>query len=119
MPELVELWRNTGQRGLLIASYNRLEKRLGAMTPGAEAVRVPAHLAPPGSLQAKQLRPLHIQLSLGQSCHRQKVLHVRAQDRTQAHRRVSKAENLHTEIAAKLELERSYLVLKIPGKPPT
>ena len=37
-----------------------------------EAVCVPAHLAPPGSLQAKQLRHLHIQLSLGQSCHRQK-----------------------------------------------
>ena len=37
-----------------------------------EAVRVPAHLAPPGSLQAKQLYHLHTQLSLGQSCHRQK-----------------------------------------------
>ena len=26
MPEQVELWRNTGQRGLLIASYKRLKK---------------------------------------------------------------------------------------------
>ena len=43
-----------------------------AITPEAEAVRVPAHLAPPGSLQAKQLHHLHAQLSLGQSCHRQK-----------------------------------------------
>ena len=38
----------------------------------AEAVCVPAHLALPGSLQAKQLHHLHAQLSLGQSCHRQK-----------------------------------------------
>ena len=36
-----------------------------------EAVHVPAHLAPPGSLQAKQPRHLHAQLSLGQSRHRQ------------------------------------------------
>ena len=36
-----------------------------------EAVHVPAHLAPPASLQAKQLRHLHTQPSLGQSCHRQ------------------------------------------------
>ena len=43
-----------------------------AITPAAEAVRVPAHLEPPGSLQAKQLHHLHAQLSLGESCHRQK-----------------------------------------------
>ena len=43
-----------------------------AITPVAEAVRVPAHLAPPGSPQAKQLCHRHAQLSLGQSCHRQK-----------------------------------------------
>ena len=36
-----------------------------------EAFCIPAHLAPPGSLQAKQLHHLHAQLSLGQSCHRQ------------------------------------------------
>ena len=36
-----------------------------ALTPAAEAVRVPAHLALPGSLQAKQLCHLHAQVSLG------------------------------------------------------
>ena len=44
-----------------------------AITPMEEAVRVPAHLAPPVSLQTKQLCHLHTQLSLGQSCHRQKM----------------------------------------------
>ena len=43
-----------------------------AITPAVEAVSVPAHLAPPESLQAKQMCHLHAQLSLGQSCHRQK-----------------------------------------------
>jgi len=47
-----------------------------AITPAAEAVRVPAHLAPPGSSQDKQLHHLHAQPSLGQSCHRQKKCHV-------------------------------------------
>ena len=42
------------------------------MTLGAEAVHVPAHLVPPGSLQAKKLHHLHAQLLLGQSCHRLK-----------------------------------------------
>ena len=72
MPEQAELQRKTGQRGLLIASYKRLEKKKTdrAVTPAAEAVRVPAHLAPPGSPQAKQLSHFHAQLSLGQSCHR-------------------------------------------------
>ena len=46
-----------------------------AVTPGVEAVRVPAHLVLPGSPQAKQLHPnSHAQLSLGQSCHRQKIV---------------------------------------------
>ena len=74
MPEQVEPQRKTGQRGLLIASYKRLEKTLSdrAVTPAAEAVCVPEHLALPGFLQAKQLLHLHTQLSLGQSCHRQK-----------------------------------------------
>ena len=49
------------------------------ITPAAEAVHVPVHLAPPGSPQAKQLHHLHTQLSLGQSCHRQKVLCLCAQ----------------------------------------
>ena len=43
-----------------------------AITPAGETVCVPAHLALPGSPQAKQLCHLHTQLSLGQSCHRQK-----------------------------------------------
>ena len=42
------------------------------MTPSVEAVSVSEHLALPGSPQAKQLHHLHTQLSLGQSCHRQK-----------------------------------------------
>ena len=37
-----------------------------------EAVCVPAHLAPPGSPQAKQLCYLQAQFSLGQNCCRQK-----------------------------------------------
>ena len=41
MPERARLWRKTVRRGLLIASYKRLEKR--AMTPAVEAVRVSAH----------------------------------------------------------------------------
>ena len=62
-----------GPRGLLIASYKRLKKRLNrAITPVVEAVHALAHLAPPGSLQAKQLCHLHTQLSLGQSCRSQK-----------------------------------------------
>ena len=43
-----------------------------AIIPGTEAVRVPAHLALPGSPQAKQLRHLPAPLSPGQSCHQQK-----------------------------------------------
>ena len=45
-----------------------------AITLVVEAVRVPAHLVPPGSPLPKQLRHLHAQLSLGQSCRRQKSL---------------------------------------------
>ena len=45
-----------------------------AITPAVEAVHVPAHLASPVTLQAKQLHHLHTQLSLGQSSHRQKSL---------------------------------------------
>ena len=50
------------------------------MTPAAEAARVPARLAPPGSPQAEQLHHLHVQLSLGQSCHMQKVFSLCTQD---------------------------------------
>ena len=50
-----------------------------AITLATEAVCVLEHLALPGSLQAKQLHHLQAQLSLGQSCHRQKksCVHVR------------------------------------------
>ena len=54
--------------------YKRLEKDSDrATTPGVEAVHVLAHLALPGSPQAKQLCHLHTQPSLGQSCHRQRM----------------------------------------------
>ena len=73
MPEAEELQRKTSQRGLLNTSYQKLKKDSDrAITPVAEAVCVPAHLVPPGSPQVKQLCHLHDQLSLGQSCHRQK-----------------------------------------------
>ena len=51
-----------------------------AINSAVEAVCDPAHLAPPGSLQVKQLRHLPVQVSLGQRCYRQKkkkkVLHL-------------------------------------------
>jgi len=50
VPERAGLWRKTGQRGLLITSYKRLEKRV--ITPAVEAVHIPAQLALPGSLKA-------------------------------------------------------------------
>ena len=53
-------------------SYRQLQDSDRAITPAAEAVHVPTHLVLPGSPQAKQLCQLHAQLSLGQSCHRQK-----------------------------------------------
>ena len=75
MPEWAELRRKPGQRGLLITSYKRLKKDSDrAIIPVAEEVHVPAHLAPPGSLHTKQLYHFHAQLSLGQSCYRQKIL---------------------------------------------
>ena len=42
-----------------------------AITLAAEAVHAPAHLAPPGSPQPKQLCYLHAQISHWQSCNRQ------------------------------------------------
>ena len=73
VPEWAELQRKTGQRDLLITSYKRLNKKTDrAITPTVKAVCVPAHLALPESLQAKQLYHLHAQLSLGQSYHKQK-----------------------------------------------
>ena len=52
------------------------KKSVRAITPAAEAVHVPVHLVLPGFPQAKQLRYLHTQLSLGQSCPRLKVLRL-------------------------------------------
>ena len=42
------------------------------ITLAAKEVCVPVHLAPPGSLHAKQLHYFYAQLSLGQSCQRWK-----------------------------------------------
>ena len=44
------------------------------VTPVAEAIHVLADLASPRSPETKQLYHFHAQLSLGQSCHRQKSL---------------------------------------------
>jgi len=75
VPDPEELQRKSGQRGLLITSYKRPKKDSGrAITPATEAVCVPAHLALPGSPQAKQLHHLQAQLSLGQCCRREKSL---------------------------------------------
>ena len=74
MPEWAELWRKTGKEAFwLPAKRGSIKGSNRAITPAAEAVRVPAHLALPEFLQAKQLHHCHAQLSLGQSCHRQKV----------------------------------------------
>ena len=75
MPDPEKLQRKSGQRGLLITSYKRPKKdSCRAITPAMEAVCVPAHLALPGSPQAKQLCHLQTQFSLGQSCRREKSL---------------------------------------------
>ena len=71
-PEWVDLWRETGQRGLSPATRGLKKDSDGAITPAVETVHVSALLALPGSPQAKQLCHLHAQHSLGQSCHRQK-----------------------------------------------
>ena len=48
MPERAELQRNTGPRGLLSTSHERLKKDSDrSITPVAEAVHVPAHLVLP------------------------------------------------------------------------
>ena len=52
----------------------RLKDSGRAITSAPEAVRVSAHLALPGCPRAKQLFHLRAQLSLGQSCHKQKSL---------------------------------------------
>ena len=80
MPEQAELQRKTGQRGLLITSYNRLKKDSDrAITPAAEAVRVPAHLAPPGFPKAKQLHHLSTLTGAELPQAKKKILHLCAQ----------------------------------------
>ena len=75
MPDQVELWRNTGQRGLLIARYKRLKKRLreGHNSCGGGSL-CPWTLGAARALHTKQLCHLHTQFSLRQSCHRWKTL---------------------------------------------
>ena len=77
MPEWAELWEKLSKEAF--TSYKRLKKKKKKdsdrfITPAVKAGCVPAHYAPPGSPQAKQLYHLPAQLSLGQSCHRQKSL---------------------------------------------
>ena len=73
MPEWAELQRKTSKEAFWWPAKRGSKKGSDrAIIPAADAVRVPAHLVLPGSPQAKQLRNLHTQLSLGQSCHRQK-----------------------------------------------
>ena len=67
-----ELQKKTGQRGLLIAGYKRLGKKLWKGHNYCNRGHVPAYVALPGSPQAKQLYHLQAQPSLEQSCHRQK-----------------------------------------------
>ena len=71
--------RKTGQRGLLITTYKRLEKRLWW---GHNSCRgdspCPSHLESPESPQAKQLRHLHAQPSLGRAATGKKMSHVYA-----------------------------------------
>ena len=50
-----------------------------AITPVAEALCVPAHLAPLGSLQAKKPCHLHTQLAGAELTQAEKVLHLCAQ----------------------------------------
>ena len=73
MPEWAELQRKTSKEAFWSPAKRDSKKGSDrAIIPAADAVRVPAHLVLPGSPQAKQLHHLHTQLSLGQSCHRQK-----------------------------------------------
>ena len=84
MPEWAKLQRITRHRSLLMQATRGWKKDSDrAMTPAAEAVRVPAHLVLPGSPQVKKLYHIHDQLSLGKSCKKemQKVLHLCVQGR--------------------------------------
>ena len=73
MPELAEAMEKDWPKRPSDRQLQEARKKTDrAITPGVEAVHVPEHLALPGSPQAKQLCQLHVQLSLGQSCHRHK-----------------------------------------------
>ena len=77
MPEWAELQRTLTKEAFSLPATRGLKKDSHrTITPAAEAGRVPAHLATPEYLQAKQLCYLHAQLSLGQSCHRQKNSYI-------------------------------------------
>ena len=77
MPEWAELQRTLTKEAFSLPATRGLKKDSHrTITPAAEAGHVPAHLATPESLQAKQLCYLHAQLSLGQSCHRQKNSYI-------------------------------------------
>ena len=70
MPERAELRERPAKESFWSPAIKGSKKDSDrAMTLATKAVCVPAHLALPGSLPAKQLHQLHAQLSLGQSCH--------------------------------------------------
>ena len=56
------------KRPSLLAARGLKKDSDRAITPAAEAVRVPPHVAPTRSLRPKQLCHIHTQPSLGQSC---------------------------------------------------
>ena len=69
MPEWAELRERLAKEAFWLPATRGSKKGSDrAITPAAEAVHVPTHLALPGSPQAKQLCSLHTQPSLGQSC---------------------------------------------------
>ena len=70
----VELQRKTSQRGLLIASYKRLEKTLLGPNSCRGGSLCPCTLGATRGPATKQLRHLHAHLSLGQSCRSKKSL---------------------------------------------
>ena len=78
-PEQLDLQRKTGKEAFWSpATRSSIKDSDRAITPAAEAVYVPEYLAPLESPQAKQPCHLHTQLSLGQSCHQQKVSSIYA-----------------------------------------
>ena len=74
VPEWVELQRKTSQRGLLIASYKRLEKDSQGHNSRCGGSPFPAHLVPPGSPKAKWLPHLHLNSPWGRAATAKRVL---------------------------------------------